>query len=245
MKTKILTLCLFALFQFSCSTDDDNGNNDDDNSSTEVIPTDLLDYYVVFETSSMRCYVLYFTEDNGSIMANVDGLGVHRGMEVTSLTKETLEFEYNEGVILNFSFDKNNDDVMLTDYSTEGTESSITHAQSDKTANAPVFYKPPGSNDTKIWHYTKTETFCGTTDTEVYLYFDYNNEHIWKHDGACGPSAYWGYYFIGGNPAWKSDGENTFGAVINNWKGSNEPTMVLETFVDEMQPGKVHTAYLF
>jgi len=246
MKTKFLTHRLFTLLLLatialiSCSKD-----NDRDNPSAEVVPKDLLDYYVVFETDAQRCYVLYFAEDNGKITAYIDGLGVHRGFEVTLLTDETLRFEYNEGVFFNFNFDKNNGGVALTGYATSGTDVSITHAQSDKTANAPVFYNDPENNVMKIFSYTKTVTHCSQTDKTEFIYFVYNNGPGWQYDGSCGPSDFLGYYFVGDRTAWKGNDETVFGAIINDWKGSKKPTMVLESFINEMQPGRVHTAFQF
>ena len=224
----------------SCSKDNDMGKPSD-----EVVPDNLLDYYVVFETDIQRCYVLYFTQENGKIMAYIDGLAFHRGFEVTTLTDETLRFEYNEGKFFNFNFDKNNGEVELTGYASSGIEASITHAQSEKVANAPVFYTDPENNIMKIFTYTKTVSHCSQTDKSAFIYFDYNNGPIWQHDSSCGPSDYLGYYFVGDKIAWKSNDEKVFGAIINNWKGTNKPTMVLQSYIDEMQTGRVHAAVLF
>jgi hypothetical protein len=249
----LLLTTLIMIFCVACNKSDkdnvgpdnngNNGNNGGNNgNATTLKPVDLLDYYVAVETSNKKLRVLYFVREGEKIMAYMDGLNIRRGQEVTDLSSNKLKFEFNEGVFYEFSFEKNASGIQYKGCTVTSTGVTA-YSQMAKKADAPVFYKVPGSFDLKVYKYTKSETFCSSVDHDVFIYFDYvAGNDAWKYDGACGPTAFVSLYFVTAKAVWKSSDERVFGIAIHNWKDNNKPTMLLQTDIDKMQPDAVHTA---
>lgn len=241
MKSPKIIQLLMLVFLFciagSCSKRDDN-----EGASTSVTTSDMLNYYIVFQTSTNQYKIIYFVKENNAINAYYDGLAIRKITAIENISGNVLNLKYtlnNQLAIFTFNLNKDSSgNVTLGSYSLDFPGYSIVHAEMYKNSDAPVFLNSFGNNT--IYTYTKA-----SDEDAVFLYFNqFAPGTAWKYDDKHGPSSFMPLYAIGNNVGWKSNDESTFGIAVNKWWNHNFAVMLIQTNISELDAGN-HIATTF
>lgn len=245
----LLTICLLTATS-SCKKDNvspgNNGNNNNGNNNngnngnnnngnnedTKIVINDLLNYYFVYVNSDGNLRVIYFFMDNGNLSGYRDGLNNRKGVESPAISNDVFTCNISAQT---YSFtlkkDASGNISMISYTSSEGVYSNL---EMFKTTDAPVFASTNGTDN--IFHYSNN-------GDGIYLYFDYENGNVWRHDSpAGGLSGSIPYYLLSNNIGWKSGDENTMGVAVPKWKGNSSIKMVTQSSIPDLGQG-VQTAF--